>query len=176
MASPYDPNAGGQVPPPPGGYPGGGYPNSPHAQQGYTPQRPGTLTAAAVIAFVAAGFQIIGGILAMAGGALLGSAEGAAEDVGVDTDGLGGLIILLGILALGYGGFYIWGGVVAMSGKNSMVLTIVAALAGLTEIIYMIVVGPPSGLLGIAMSAVIVGLAMAPASREFVRAKGGKTF
>jgi len=193
MSSPYDPNAGGQVPPPPGGYPGQApppagypgqappppagypgpaYPNSPGAQQGYTPQRPGMLTAAAVIAFVAAGFQIIAGIIAMAAGGVANSLE---DDLDTGTS-YGALAMVLGVLALVYGAVYIWGGVVALSGKNTIVLTVIAGISLLTEVIGMIILGPPSGILGMALGAVIIGLAMAGPSREFVRSKGGKTF
>jgi hypothetical protein len=181
MASPYDPNAGGQVPPggypgqappPPAGYPGPAYPNTPGAQQGYTPQRPGMLTAAAVLAFVSAGFQIIAGIIAMAAG---GVADSLEDDLDTGTN-YGALAMVLGLLALVYGAVYIWGGVVALSGKNTIVLTVIAGISALTEIIGMIILGPPSGILGIALGAVIIGLTMAGPSREFVRSKGGKTF
>lgn len=138
------------------------------------PQRPGTLTGAAVIAFVAAGIELLGAIILMIGGSVIGGLEQAVEEAGGGTStGIGGLIILLSIAAFAIGGVYIWGGVLAMGGKNSIVLFIVAGVAAALNLVSIISTGT-SGWLGLVMAAVVIGL-LAPASRDYVRADGGKT-
>jgi hypothetical protein len=176
MASPYDPNAGGQVPPPPGAYPGPAYPNSPHGQQYVPAERPGTLTAASVLAFVLSGWNIIGGIILMAGGAVVGAAEDAGEDLGVESEGIGGMIILMGLAFIVLGGVYIWGGVVSLSGKNAQVLTIVAGIDLVLSIVWIIVNQGLITLVSIAAAIIILAMVLTSSSRQFVRAKGGKTF
>ncbi|GAB3431108.1 hypothetical protein [Actinophytocola sediminis] len=138
-------------------------------------RRPGTLTAAGVLGFVAAGIEIIGGIIWLAGGAMISSVEDTAAGLGGETSGTGGVIVLLGVLSLAVGGCYIWGGVSAQSGRNSQVLTVVAAIALGINLIAL-VFAAPTGLLGFLLAAVTIGLVLAPANRAFVRSVGGKTF
>lgn len=145
----------------------------PHAGPPMPRQRPGVLTGAAVVGFVAAGIEIVGGIVWLAGGAFIDSLEDATESLGGESDGVGGLLVLLGLAFLVAGGFYIWGGLSALSGRSNRVLFFVAAASALSNLIGIIVSEASGGWLGFLLALVVGGLALAPPSRAFVRESGG---
>lgn len=65
---------------------------------GAPPQRPTGVTILAILGIVFGAFSILGGLAAMAGGALLGTMGGAAA--GVEGAALGGLVLFAGLIAL----------------------------------------------------------------------------
>jgi hypothetical protein len=132
MSQPY-----GQQPP--GNYnqgqgqPGPGYGGMPPAPPEYSSgpvARPGSVTAAAVLAFVQAGITVICSVILMIG---LGAVSGAVDDAesigGIDVDeGMLAMLWVLSIVGLIGAGLLIWGGVKALSGTAGQLLVIAAAL------------------------------------------------
>ncbi|EIF00297.1 hypothetical protein [Saccharomonospora glauca] len=125
-------------------------------------ERPGTLTAAAVIAFVLSGFEILGGLLWVLGGSVVDDLE-KTWNLGTD---LGTIIMLLGLASLLVGGACIWGGVMTLKCKTP-VLFAAAGVDIVLNVVSWIVVEGRGGALGIVLSAVILLLLALPASRKF---------
>jgi hypothetical protein len=101
--------------------------------------RPGTVTTAAVLAFVQAGLTLICSIILMIGlGALAGAMDDAETIGGIDVNegALAGLWILA-IVGLVGAGLLIWGGVKALSGTAGKILIIAAGLQILLCIIWL---------------------------------------
>jgi hypothetical protein len=137
MSQPYGQQPGnqggyGQQPPP--GYgqqPQPGYGSMPAAPPEYTGgpvQRPGTVTTAAVLAFVQAGLSLIGSVIMMIA---FGAVTAASNDESF------GIVIDEGMLAVGWiltvagvigGGLLIWAGVKALSGTAGQLMLIACAL------------------------------------------------
>lgn len=123
----------------PGGYPqSGGYPQAPgYPQSGGLPQappdqgyggstgRPGTVTAAAVLAFIQAGITTITTILVLAGASQVEGGEAALA-------WLVGLVQVAGVVLL------IWGGVQFTQGKGRTLL-VVACLVELAICVYYLI-------------------------------------
>ncbi|WP_395725102.1 hypothetical protein [Nakamurella sp.] len=83
-----------------------------------------------MLAFVVGGLSILVGLLALfAGSALTGYVVGFL---------LGGIVIVISILVLAVGALYIWSGLMALQGKNAKILTIVAIVAAVLELIGLI--------------------------------------
>jgi hypothetical protein len=155
----YPPPGQYQQYPSPSGYPAPG-------QYGAVAARPGTVTAAAVLAFVVGGLlAILGLITLLAGSAVTGV-----------YSGLGGVVIVLSILILAVGGVYIWSGVWALTGKNAKFLTIVAGVAAVLQLIGLIGNFSVSSLIALAISIGIIVLMIQPPSRNWYRSKGVSTF
>lgn len=132
QAGPYG-QPGGQ---PPYGYP---YPPPPGYPYGYRPipvseQRPGTLTAAAVLGYVTAGLLILAGIILFSGASLVNDID---NQLGTNHDSLTAEFTFDGFLNLLAGGLLIAGGVV-MTGRrdNGRIVYTVGAAIVLVEAIY----------------------------------------
>ena len=119
--------------PPPGyvgpGFPPGPYPPGTNPFVGYSPgpsgaPKPGVVTAAAVLAFVQAGFLVFGGLISFAGARVV-------ADLSVAVDG-SGLLITLGILALVAAGLLIAGGVSVQRRKPGLLIVGSAVSLGLS--------------------------------------------
>ena len=163
---PYSP--GGQAYPPPGGqppYPQGGF-------SGYaappvlglpsnTGARPGPVTAAAVLAFISGGLNIL---LSLIGFAALSVIHAA---------GFYASLLVLDILL---GAVLIWGGTQAMNGKNSKILVIISGVSILLNLISMIVRFSAGGLLGFVIPILIIAFLMNATSKAWFLSKGGQTF
>ena len=121
---------------------GQGYGSMPPAPPEYSSgptSRPGTVTTAAVLAFVQAGLTLICSVILMIGlGALAGAMNDSETIGGIDVDegALAGLWILA-IVGLAGAGLLIWGGVKAMSGTAGQILIIAAGLQILLCIIWL---------------------------------------
>ena len=107
----------------PYGQPVQGHGQMPPAPYGAPDRRPGMVTAAAVLAFVAGGIYILGGLGAIVGGTM------------VD---MGGLFTLIAIVLLAVGGVLIWGGVAALGGRDARILTIAVAAGIVLNLITLI--------------------------------------
>lgn len=114
--------------PPPVGY---GAPSGYPQPYGYNPYgappvpRPGTVTAASVITFVASGFGVLGGIALLA---LAGSAESTHSYFG---SAVGGIAAVFGLLLLAFAGLGITAGVFLLRGSRAwgIVLTVLYGLS-----------------------------------------------
>jgi hypothetical protein len=134
MSQPY-----GQQP----GDSGQGFGGMPPAPQEYTAgpvTRPGTVTAAAVLAFVQAGITLICAIITMG---ILGAVSDANNTSvgGMDVNVDGGVLTMLWILtilSIAGSGALIWAGVQAIGGKSGNLLVIVSAAEIVLSIIWLV--------------------------------------
>lgn len=149
---------------------------------GTSPQRPGAVTAAAVLGFILGAFAVIAAIVLFAGGSFL---------TGVDDGGTGiagailGVLIVIGLLVVSIAVMLIWGSVLALSGRSRVLLIVAASLvAGLGLIGFLGSLGDPSTdgggivsqLIGLVMAGlIIVLLSLGPAAQYFAahRARRG---
>jgi hypothetical protein len=127
---------------PPGGMPGGMPPAPQEYSSGPIP-RPGTVTTAAVLAFVQAGLTLICTVIVMIGFGAVSAATDEAESIGgVDIDE--GLLAVGWALAFGGligGGLLIWGGIKALSGTAGQLLVIAAGVQILLCILWLAILG-----------------------------------
>ncbi|CAN5151900.1 hypothetical protein BH20ACT5_BH20ACT5_08360 [soil metagenome] len=150
--------------PQPGGYTPA--PGAPAGQGARLDRRPGQVTAAAVLGFIAGAFSILGAL-----GLLLTS--GVADDIGVS----GALVTVFGLLYVAFAVGYIYGGLQAMSGKNQKILLITAAAAIALQVLYWIIVQFAAlSLIGLILPIVIIAMLVSPQSKQWFAAKGGSTF
>ncbi len=150
--------------PMPGPMPGSPLPASPMPGDIHMvrPERPGTLTAAAVLGFVTAAFEFLGGLLWILGGSVVGDLEDA---FGTGTD-FGTLIMLLGLASLLVGGVYIWGGVMALKCKTP-VLFAACGVGLVINIVALVLSEAHNGWLSAVLAIVTLILLAVPASRRF---------
>jgi hypothetical protein len=101
--------------------------------------RPGTVTAAAVLAFVQAGLTLICSVILMIGlGALAGATDEDGTIGGLDVnEGALAFLWILAIAGLAGAGLLIWGGIKAMSGTAGQLLVIAAGLQILLCVIWL---------------------------------------
>ncbi len=159
-----DPNAHpeyGQPGPPAHGQPSG-YPSAPPpgAYGGAPTNRPGMVTAAAILAFVSGGLGILGSLLAFS---VIGSF------------GVPGIYVLFVIIGLVLSAAMIFGGVQAMQGKSFVILLVVAAASIVLNLISMITYFSITSLLSFVIPVLIIVFLMNPQSRAWITARGGKT-
>lgn len=151
-------------PNPPEGYPpyqGGGYPPQQPGYGGPVSARPGMLTAAAVLAFIVAGLEIIGGFV------LLGLSTAFSSGLGVV------FALLYFVLAAGF----IWGGVQTIAGKDTRIIVIVAGAALLLTVISWGMGGfSPLNLVGVAIEVLIIAFALNQQSKAWIASKRGNSF
>jgi hypothetical protein len=125
-------------------------------------QRPGTVTAGAVIAFVLAALMLI----ATVGQAVAGAMAGATV-----------LFYLPVILNLAFVGLLVWGGIAAWRGATNRILVVTAAAAvvviAIVSVIKIINGTVPVELLMLILYVVIGVLLIRPQSRQFFVAHGG---
>ena len=163
-----------------GGYQQGGYQQSGVQHAGYPQaygavppaggygsvagQRPGFVTAAAVLAFVSAGLSIIALI------AVLGLSSAFSGIAGL------GLLRVLSFIGLVVSAVLIWGGVQAMSGKDGRILVIVSAASVILNLISMIVYYQTSSLLSFVVPGLIIYFLLTPQAKAWFNSKGGQHF
>jgi hypothetical protein len=168
MSEPY-----GQQPP--GNYNQGqqpGYGAMPPAppEYGGPVARPGTVTAAAVLAFVQAGITLVCSIILMIGlGAVTGAVNDSESIGGVDVDeGMLAILWVLAIVGLLGGGLLIWAGVKAMSGTAGQLLVIAAALQIVLCIVWLAGFnGGVVSILLVVMPIIILVMALGSASKQY---------
>jgi hypothetical protein len=107
--------------------------------------RPSAVTAVAVLMFIAGGFGILGGFLAVAGGGYL-----------VGFGGTGALIVF-GLLALVIGAVQIWAGLGIMKlREQARMVGLVITVAGAVLTVIGIASGGASGVVSLAIDAFII--------------------
>ena len=141
----------------------GSYPSAPPAGYGAaaTQNRPGMVTAAAVLAFISGGLGLIGGLLAFS---VIGS-------FGVPSSLV--IFVILGLL-LSIG--LIYGGVQALQGKNFVILLGLAAASIVINLISMLIYFQASSLISFIFPILIIVFLVNPQSKAWITARGGKTF
>src|SRR5262245_46835170 len=173
MSQPYGQQPGdynqGQQP----GY--GAMPPAPPEYTGGPMQRPGSVTAAAVLAFVQAGLTIICTIVLMIGLAAVSGAVGDAESIGgVDVDeGMLAVLWILAIVGLVGAGLLIWGGAKALSGTAGQLLVIAAAVQIVLCIVWL--AGFSGGIIAIllvVMPIITLVMALGSASKQYEASRG----
>lgn len=148
------------------------------------------VTAAAVLAFVWAGFAIIVGLVILAAGSLLTAAGNACSGGFADSDTARACtavatysgffkVVTAGLMIVAI--LLIWGGVVALTGRNGQLLVIGAAVYVLLDIIGIFVSISNSnfgfnGVLGVAAPVLMLVFMLNPRSKAWFRSKGAKTF
>jgi hypothetical protein len=147
-----------------------------------TPAPPGTVKAAAVLAFIWGGLTIISSLISMAAGSLfpdLGSA--CAEN---DQSGLcafvadsGTMLVIVGIALIATAGLVIWGAVVALNGTSAKLLVIAGGIQILVQIVWMIDTGSIAfGTVGVIVPLGIISLMLTSASKTWFQSNGKTTF
>lgn len=182
-------------------YPQPGYPpNSAPGQPGQVPMayhpaypggpvrptRPGMATAAAVLAFVFGAFAIIASIAVLAAGSLTGVvcndpnriATTQVNDACDKLTSASGLLKVIAVILIVVAALMIWGGVTTLSGRNTQILT-----AGAVLYLVAVVVGvignkgfESQQVVGLVTPVLILVFLFNPAVRNWVKAKGGRTF
>ena len=133
---------------------------------GYVAKRPGKLTAAAVLAFVASAFHLLVGLVLLAV-----SEEDIADDVTMAN------VKLVAILLLVIAGIYIWGGVAALTGKDGRPLVVGAGLAIVINIVSLVLnKGEGFSPISFVFPALIAAFTLQKESKDWITSKGGKTF
>lgn len=157
------------------GYGGGMPPAPPEYTSGPIP-RPGTVTAAAVLAFVQAGITLICTVLVMIGFGAVSAATDEAETIGgVDIDE--GLLTVGWVLAFGGligAGLLIWGGIKAMSGTAGQLLIIAAGVQILLCILWLAILG--GGIVSIVlavMPVIILIMSLGGPAKQFEASRRG---
>jgi len=125
------------------------------------------LTTAAVLAFVLGGLYLIASLLYFAGGSIVSGFSATS----------GGALTLFGVVYLVLGGVLIWAGVLALTGKDSRILLGASGAAVAIEVLSWIVLFfTATSIIYLALAAVIIALLLQPQSKQWLAAKGGKSF
>ncbi len=142
------------------------------------PARPGTVLAAGILGIVVGALGLLLGLVGMVGYAglrqELSAVESSSEAAGLgglDTSGLTALILVGVLVLLASGAGYLTAGIATVAGRRwgAWALLAVSALSIAVTLLQMVTAGDLSGLLGIAVSAAVVALLLAPASRAWLR-------
>jgi len=117
------------------------------------------VTAAAVLAFIVGGLNIIFDLIAFSWLSIVGGAYS--------------IIIILALITAA---LLIWGGVQALSGKDGRILVIAAGAAIVVNLIGMIIYFSAGSLLGLIIPILILVFMFNPQSKAWIQSKGGQTF
>jgi hypothetical protein len=154
----------------------GSMPAAPPEYTGGPVTRPGSVTAAAVLAFVQAGLTLICTIVVMIILAAVTDIANESESVGgvdIDESGLT-LAWILAIVGLVGAGLLIFAGVKTLAGKAGQLLVIAAALQILLCIVWLAALG--GGLVSvvlIVMPIIMLVMALGSASKQYEASKRG---
>ena len=139
--------------------------------------RPGTVTTAAVLAFVQAGLTLICSVVLMIGlGALAGAIDDSETIGGVDVNegALAGLWILA-IVGLVGAGLLIWGGVKALSGTAGQILVIAAGLQIVLCVIWLAAFqGGIVSILLVVMPIITLVMSLGGPAKQFEASRSGR--
>ncbi|GBC87856.1 hypothetical protein HRbin12_01874 [bacterium HR12] len=107
-------------------------------------ERPGVVTAAAVLLFIGVAFGLLGGLFAVTGGGFIGGS-------------LGGVAIVFGIVMLAVGGLEIYAGVqvLALKEQGRMIGLVLAAIGALMSLLQ-IGASPGSAIIGLAINGFVL--------------------
>ena len=140
------------------------YGQMPPAPAGFgtdTAKRPGTVTAAAVLAFVIGGIYVIGGLIAVFGGA---------------AAGLSGFFTLIAVVLLAVGGLLIWGGIATLNGKDARILTIAIGVGIVLNLISLLGNFEGRSLAGFVIPGLILYFLLNAAAKAWFDRVGAKHF
>jgi hypothetical protein len=168
MSEPYGQQPPGSFNEGQGGPAHGGMPPAPQEYGSGAVARPGTTTAAAVLAFVQAGITLVCTVLVMIG---LGAVSAANDDDTIGGVDIGGALAfgwIVSIAGLVGGGLLIWGAVKALSGTAGNLLVIAAAVQIVLCLAWLIGLG--GGVVAIllaVMPIIILVLALGAPAKQF---------
>ncbi|MGY2081270.1 hypothetical protein [Modestobacter sp. SYSU DS0657] len=117
-----------------GGAPGG-------VDPGLPPARPGAVVTAAVLAFVYASLGVLVALAFFAGGAFIDDLVDAAlatdptlggELDSNELDGVRGVLVVVGVVALAWTVLMVWGGVLALRGRSRVLLLVGSSISVVT--------------------------------------------
>jgi hypothetical protein len=151
---------------------GGGMPPAPPEYTSGPVARPGTVTAAAVLAFVQAGLTLICTIFVMV---ILGAVTDASNDslAGFEIDsGMLALMWVVAIAGLVGAGLLIWAGVKSMSGTAGNLMLIATGLQIVLCIVWL-VQGAPIALVFAVMPVISLVLALGGPAKQYEASKRG---
>jgi len=174
--SPHEPASPPDPPPPP--EPGWGYPPGyvPPVPPPPVPQRPGSVTAAAVILIVLGVIVALFGALSLFAGAVFPSVADSPEfreQFGDVSEALGGLFLVVGVIVLAYGVTEVLTGIFALSGRAwARISGLIVAVLG----ILFSLLGALPGEAGVGTSIVFVTLLAAYGFVAWVLASTGSWF
>lgn len=139
--------------------------------------RPGTVTAAAVLAFVQAGLTLICSVIMMIGlGALAGATDedGTIGGLTVNTGALAGLWVVTVVGLIG-AGLLIWAGVKALSGTAGQLLVIAAGLQILLCVVWLAAFqGGIVSILLVIMPIITLVMALGGPAKQFEASRSGR--
>lgn len=160
-----DPGSGpaGYPPAQPGSGQQSSYPAAPPPGYGGAPtqNRPGMVTAAAILAFVSGGLGLLGGLLAFS---VLGSF------------GVPGFFVIIVIIGIIISAGLIYGGIQALQGKSFTILLALAAASIVLNLISMLSYFTITSVLSFIIPVLIIVFLMNPQSKAWIKARGGTTF
>lgn len=145
-------------------------------------QRPGTVTAAAVLGFVAGGLDILIGALVLMGGLALMAlgAAGSAASQGMDGGAfaafgalLGVILLIVGGLAILMGVFYIVGAAGVLKGRRRNMLRTVAIVSGVLNLLNLLT-GNLVAVLGLGLDVTIIVLLSIQSSNAWFAQRAGQ--
>ena len=177
MSNPNEPGPSGQQPehgqpvPPPAEY--ANLPPAPPVDAAYAAPtaRPGAVTAAAVIAFIIAGLEVLGALLAFVAGVGYSNLTQSQKDQ-MPAMASSGTFYLMGLFELVFAGLLIWGGVAAIQGKTNKILFFVALAVAVLNVVYLFVGGYLS-IVGVIIAVVIMVLLRQQSSKQWFLSRGG---
>jgi len=144
-------------------------PQQPPPAVGYDPaRRPGTVTAAAVFAFIAAVLELLAALF------MLGIAVFSKRTFGPPGTAWGYTIVNFALATL-----MIWGGIAALRGKSNKILVYTALVLAALQIVQTVLTivkhfsTPVSTILGLILALLVVASLTTARSREFFIARGG---
>jgi len=152
----------------------GGMPPAPPEYSSGPVTRPGTVTAAAVLAFVQAGITLICTVIMMIGLGSLSEAEASIGGLDFDDGMVAGLWIVT-LAGLVGSGLLIWGGVKAMSGTAGQILIIAAALQILLCIVWLAAFGGGIvAILLVVMPIITLVMSLGAPAKQFEASRRGR--
>lgn len=128
--------------------------------------RPGWVTFAAVMQFIAAAALLLGGLLVMVGGSFIASLF--EEGLGELSDAIAGLIIILGVILILVGVLVLFVGLGLLKGRGwAKITAIVLAAIGILFAIVSLIDGDFGSLLNLALDGLIIYALVNPQSKAW---------
>jgi hypothetical protein len=141
------------------------------------PARPGTVTAAGIIAIVVGALGLLLGLVGLLGYAAMSSELSALQSSpelagsGLDMSGLTTLVLVGVLILLASGVLYLVAGIATVTGRRwgAWTLIAVSVLSIVVTLVQLVTGSGGNGILGIVVSGVVLGLLVTPAAQSWLR-------